>query len=105
MCIREGKVAWALPEQDDTVPRNSSAARREQARALAAAEGITYTQALRRLDEARTATSEADGDETASVVQKSAAGLVEVLAARLREHGQAVDVDHRHAHLPRVLTQ
>ncbi|MFB9207640.1 hypothetical protein ACFFV7_41115 [Nonomuraea spiralis] len=34
-----------------------------------------------------------------------AAGLVEILAARLREHGQAVDVDHRHAHLPRVLTQ
>ncbi|MGW2161856.1 RapZ C-terminal domain-containing protein [Nonomuraea sp. NPDC001699] len=34
-----------------------------------------------------------------------AASLVEVLAARLREHGQVVDVDHRHAHLPRVLTQ
>ncbi|MFF0870166.1 hypothetical protein ACFYUV_51045 [Nonomuraea sp. NPDC003560] len=36
---------------------------------------------------------------------ESAVGLVEVLAARLREHGQAVDVDHRHTHLPRVLTQ
>ncbi|MFI7696978.1 hypothetical protein ACIBQ6_48475 [Nonomuraea sp. NPDC049655] len=34
-----------------------------------------------------------------------ACGLVEILAARLREHGQAVDVDHRRAHLPRVLTK
>ncbi|MEU5869896.1 RNase adapter RapZ [Nonomuraea sp. NPDC047529] len=34
-----------------------------------------------------------------------ACGLVEILATRLREHGQMVDVDHRHAHLPRVLTQ
>ncbi|WP_185845002.1 hypothetical protein [Nonomuraea sp. WAC 01424] len=53
------------------MPRNSSAARREQARALAAAEGISYTQALRRLDEGRTAVGEADGEEVAPVVQKS----------------------------------
>ncbi|MEV7011694.1 hypothetical protein [Streptosporangium sp. NPDC051022] len=38
------------------MPKNSSAARREQARALAAAEGISHTAALRRLDEERTAT-------------------------------------------------
>lgn len=35
------------------MPKNSSAARREQARALAAAENISYTAALRRLTQAR----------------------------------------------------
>ncbi|GHE32392.1 hypothetical protein GCM10017673_39150 [Streptosporangium violaceochromogenes] len=35
------------------MPKNSSAARREQARALAAAENISYTAALRRLDQSR----------------------------------------------------
>ncbi|MET8992222.1 hypothetical protein ABZW49_42815 [Nonomuraea wenchangensis] len=53
------------------MPRNSSAARREQSRALAAAGGISYTQALRRLAQARTAIGEADGEEAALVVQKS----------------------------------
>lgn len=37
------------------MPKNSSAARREAARALAAAEGISYTAALRRLDATREA--------------------------------------------------
>ncbi|GGT47074.1 hypothetical protein GCM10010176_107440 [Nonomuraea spiralis] len=83
----------ALPEQDDTMPRNSSAARREQARALAAAEGIPYTQALRRFDEARTAVGEADGEAAAPLVQKSAADLVEILAARLRAGRVGLD-DH-----------
>jgi hypothetical protein len=32
------------------------------------------------------------------LVRKKAAGLVEI-----RERGRAVDVEHRHAHLPRVL--
>ncbi|MGH3197224.1 MAG: hypothetical protein ACRDNT_15100, partial [Streptosporangiaceae bacterium] len=39
------------------MPKNSSAARREAARALAAAEGISCTAALRRLDAAREAGS------------------------------------------------
>jgi hypothetical protein len=37
------------------------------------------------------------------LVRKSAAGLVEILAHRVRERGRAVDVEHRHAHLPRML--
>ncbi|GAA2852671.1 RNase adapter RapZ [Nonomuraea rubra] len=32
-----------------------------------------------------------------------ACGLVEILAHRVRERGRAVNVEHRHAHLPRVL--
>jgi hypothetical protein len=60
----------AVLEQDDTMPKNSSAARREQARALAATENISYTAALRRLDAARSAESTA-GDEPDAVVRKS----------------------------------
>ncbi|MFI7633509.1 TetR/AcrR family transcriptional regulator [Nonomuraea sp. NPDC049400] len=72
-CASAKAQRGALPEKDGTMPRNNSAARREQARALAAAEGISYTQALRRFDEARTAVGEADGEEAAPVVQKRSA--------------------------------
>ncbi|MEU9837327.1 RNase adapter RapZ [Streptosporangium sp. NPDC048047] len=33
-----------------------------------------------------------------------APAVAEILAARLRDLGRLVDVDHRHVHLPRVLT-
>lgn len=52
------------------MPKSSSAARREQARALAAEEGISYTQALRRLAAAQSAADETDPGPDA-VVQKS----------------------------------
>jgi hypothetical protein len=73
----------AVPEQDDTMPKNSSAARREQARALAATENISYTAALRRLDAARSAESTA-GDEPGAVVRKSKAKI----RARMAQTGE-----------------
>ncbi|MEU7458240.1 hypothetical protein, partial [Streptosporangium roseum] len=53
------------------MPKNSSAARREQARALAAAEGITYTEALRCPDQARSVATANTGAERLAVVRKS----------------------------------
>lgn len=56
------------------MPKNSSAARREQTRALASAENISYTEALRRLDAARSAENEAGGEPDAVVRKRYAPG-------------------------------
>jgi hypothetical protein len=59
MRIVKGRAAWVpcAGNRTNTMPKNSSAARREAARATAAAEGISYTAALRRLDATREAGS------------------------------------------------
>lgn len=38
-----------------------------------------------------------------SLVRKRASGLTEILARALRDRGREVEVEHLHAHLPRVL--
>jgi hypothetical protein len=84
MQIVKGRAARApCRNQDDTMPKNSSAARREQARALAAEEGISYTQALRRLDAAQSAADETDAGPDA-VVRKSK----QKIRARMAETGE-----------------
>ncbi|MFJ9683532.1 hypothetical protein ACIRP2_36645 [Streptomyces sp. NPDC101194] len=41
--------------------------------------------------------------EINSLVRKRACGLTEILARALRDRGREVEVEHLHAHLPRVL--
>ncbi|WP_336215988.1 hypothetical protein [Nonomuraea sp. LPB2021202275-12-8] len=91
------------------MPKSSSAARREQARAFAAAESISYTEALRRLDQARVAAASI-GQEHPAVVRKSkkdirarqaATGEAFNAARRALERDQAPAVGlHLPPHLP-----
>ncbi|MEU6799287.1 hypothetical protein ABZ907_47025 [Nonomuraea wenchangensis] len=98
MRIREGEAAWVPCRNRTIMPKNSSAARREQARALAAAEGIPYTEALRRVDH-RAAAAVGSSDDRPAVVRKSKKDI----RARQAATGEAYNAARRALDHERIL--